>query len=43
MPDWVPLNFGLMRHPANWIIVVLMIVFASMGAHVIVSHYQQGE
>jgi len=24
--QWVPLNFALMKHPANWAIVTLMVL-----------------
>lgn len=27
MPDWVPINWGLIKHPSNWLIVILMTVF----------------
>jgi len=27
MPDWVPINWDLIKHPSNWLIVILMTVF----------------
>ncbi len=26
--EWVPLNFDLLKHPVNWIIVTLMVLIA---------------
>lgn len=28
--DWVPLNFGLMKNPLNWIIILLMVYLGSI-------------
>jgi hypothetical protein len=25
MPEWVPLNFALLKHPLNWFIVFFMV------------------
>lgn len=27
MPDWVPINWDLIKHPANWAIIILMVLF----------------
>lgn len=26
MPEWVPINWALMKHPLNWFIVFFMVV-----------------
>lgn len=28
---YVPLNLALMSHPANWVIIVLMVLIAGLG------------
>jgi hypothetical protein len=35
MPNWVPLNWDIMRHPVNWIIVFLMVVIAGIALDVL--------
>lgn len=27
--EWVPINWRIIRHPANWVIVLLMVLMAS--------------
>lgn len=36
------LNFNLLSNPFNWVIVFLMVVFAMMGAHLVVSAVKGG-
>ncbi len=31
MPEWVPLNWGLMKNPFNWIIILLMVLIAAFA------------
>lgn len=31
MPDWVPINWGLIKNPANWIIILLMVLIATFA------------
>lgn len=33
--DWIPLNFRLMAHPANWAIVTLMVLIGGMALSLI--------
>lgn len=35
MLKYIPLNFGIMANPVNWVIVVLMVAIAGMGLAVI--------
>jgi hypothetical protein len=35
MTDYIPLNFGLMSNPANWMIVTLMVLLAGMATAMI--------
>lgn len=30
MPDWVPINWDLLKHPTNWFTVILMVLFFSL-------------
>lgn len=32
---YVPLNFGLMAHPANWVILFLMVAIAGLAISLI--------
>jgi hypothetical protein len=32
------LNFGLLKNPANWIIIILMLVIAAMAGHLTLSY-----
>ena len=34
------INWPLLKHPMNWLIVVLMVVIASIAFHFVVLHYQ---
>ena len=31
MLDYLPLNFQMMRHPYNWIVLILMVSIAGFG------------
>lgn len=31
MPDWVPINWGLIKNPLNWIIILLMVLIAGFA------------
>lgn len=31
MPEWVPINWGVIKNPLNWIIVTLMVLIAAMA------------
>ncbi len=33
MEDYIPINFGLITHPANWLIIVLMVWIFLIFAH----------
>lgn len=33
--DWVPINWELVKNPLNWAIVVLMLVIAGFGLHLL--------
>lgn len=33
--DWVPVNWGLLKNPINWVIVILMITIAAFGLSVL--------
>jgi hypothetical protein len=35
------LNFGLMKHPLNWVTILLMLVIVGMAVHLICSHYKE--
>jgi hypothetical protein len=32
------INFGLLKHPLNWVIVVMMILIAGIAAHYILTY-----
>lgn len=32
-------NWQLMRHPLNWIIVLLMLTIAGMAGHILLTHF----
>jgi hypothetical protein len=32
------INIGLLKHPLNWVIVVLMVLIAGIAAHFILSY-----
>lgn len=36
---YVPLNWSLMAHPANWILIALIVVMAGVGLAAIVIPY----
>lgn len=36
--SFLPLNFGLMSNPYNWVVIVLMVVLAGLMAQVILSN-----
>ena len=36
--DWLPLNFSLLKNPANWAIVFLMLAFAGVLVTFLVGH-----
>lgn len=36
-------NVGLLKHPINWFTVILMVWIASIAAHLILSHYNEGD
>ena len=42
MLKYIPLNFGIMAHPLNWVIVLLMIAMAGMGLAVIFTTPSEG-
>jgi len=31
--DWIPLNWGLVTNPLNWIIILLMLIIAGYVLH----------
>lgn len=33
------INFGLMKHPMNWVIVTLMVVIAGIAGHLALSYF----
>lgn len=35
LKSWVPLNFEMMAHPANWVILFLMIAIAGLAMSLI--------
>lgn len=37
MPEWVPLNWGIMKNPLNWIIVLLMVLIAAFAVDILAS------
>lgn len=32
------LNWSLLKHPLNWVIILLMLVLAGMGGHLLLSY-----
>ena len=30
MPDWVPVNWPLLKNPVNWLIVLFMVILAML-------------
>ena len=39
----VPLNFAIMRHPANWLKVWLMVLIAAVAVDIAFHFYETGE
>jgi hypothetical protein len=37
------INLGLMKHPLNWVIVTLMVLLFSIGAHVICTQFSSDD
>lgn len=33
------LNWGLLKHPLNWFVVLLMLIIAAMGGHLVLSYF----
>lgn len=33
--EWVPINWGLIRNPLNWLVIILMILIAGIGFDVL--------
>lgn len=33
--DYLPINFDLIKHPSNWLIVILMVVIAGIALDVV--------
>lgn len=33
------LNWGLLKNPLNWVVVILMLVIAGMAGHLILSYF----
>lgn len=33
LKEYLPLNFGLMANPVNWVIIVLMIAIAALAVY----------
>lgn len=40
--SYIPLNWDLMKNPANWIIIFLMVALASAGLALIISTISAG-
>lgn len=40
--DKLPINWGLIKNPLNWIIIILMVAIAGMGAKLILSASRKG-
>jgi len=39
--DWVPINWGLVKNPLNWVIILLMILIAALALHVVTGAFLQ--
>lgn len=35
--EYLPLNFAIMRHPSNWVTVILMVILAGIALDVILA------
>lgn len=33
--DWTPINWGLIKHPMNWIVILLMVFIGGATIHYI--------
>ena len=33
------LNFNLLKNPVNWIVIILMLIIAGMGGHLLLSYF----
>lgn len=40
--DNIPINFGILKNPLNWAIVLLMVLIAAIGAHVVTGFFSKG-
>lgn len=38
--DWVPINWGLIKNPLNWITIILMVIIAGFAAQQAVRLFQ---
>lgn len=41
--SWVPINFKLLAHPVNWLVMLLFFLAWGMLADIIVRHYQDAK
>ncbi len=42
-PEWLPINWTLISHPANWAVVILMIAIAGFALHLLLpQEFAQG-
>lgn len=37
---YVPLNWGIIKHPANWVIVLLMVIIAGFALDQAIRYFQ---
>lgn len=36
--DWLPINWGLIKNPLNWIIILLMLIIGGFALDAILPH-----
>lgn len=36
MPTWIPVNWGLIGNPINWVIVILMLSIGAIAVSIVV-------
>lgn len=40
MPEWVPLNWAILKHPANWVIIWVILILGGFLLHSLKQYHQ---
>lgn len=42
LKDYIPINWDIIKHPLNWVIVLLMILLVAFAADLLLMHFTGG-